>query len=144
MQFLIFILYDFIKYISKEIQETAIVDECLNLRIYTRIIMTLLKAFVATILIFTLVLISKNSLRTLLYGSIRYKGLYINHNTLWILFRFHKFFLYLFLQKQFITRMTQGSVIGWIKLSILTTFWRTKHVQYFRFWSSIKRWESLH
>ncbi len=127
LSFSVFILYGFMKDISKEIQEAAIVDGCSNFRMYSRIIMPLSKAPVATVLIFNLVtiwndmifplvLISKNDLRTLPYGLLRFKGLYTSQYSVIfagvILISIPLVVFYLILQKQFIRGMAQGAVKG--------------------------------
>ncbi|HHU53476.1 MAG TPA: carbohydrate ABC transporter permease [Clostridiaceae bacterium] len=127
LPFSIFIFYGFMQEIPHEIQEAAMIDGCSNFQMYRRVIMPLSKGPVATVMIFNLVaiwndmifplvLISDDALKTLPIGLLRFKGMYISKNTVMfagvIIISIPLVVLYLCLQKQFIRGISQGAVKG--------------------------------
>ncbi|MDL2237311.1 carbohydrate ABC transporter permease [Christensenellaceae bacterium OttesenSCG-928-K19] len=127
LPFSVFIFYGFMQDIPYEIQEAAIVDGCNNFQLYRKVIMPLSKGPIATVIIFNLVaiwndmifplvLISDNNLKTLPIGLLQFKGMYISQNTVMfagvVLISIPLIVLYLCLQKQFIRGMSQGAVKG--------------------------------
>ena len=127
LPFSVFIFYGFMQDIAYEIQEAAIVDGCSNFQLYRKIIMPLSKGPIATVIIFNLVtiwndmifplvLISDNSLKTLPIGILQFKGMYISQNSIMfagvVLVSIPLIVLYLVLQKQFIRGMSQGAIKG--------------------------------
>lgn len=127
LPFSVFIFYGFMQSIPMELQEAAIIDGCSSFRVYWHVIMPLCRGSIATVAIFNLVgiwndmlfplmLISKESLRTLPYGLLQFRGQYASQNTVIfagvILITLPLVVLYLCMQKQFMKGLTQGAVKG--------------------------------
>jgi len=127
LPFSVFVFYGFMQDIPWEIQEAAVIDGCTPFQLYSRIILPLSRSAVATVAIFNLVeiwndmlfplvLISKESLRTLPYGLLQFRGQYASQYTVIfagvILITLPLVVLYLCMQKQFIRGLTQGAVKG--------------------------------
>ena len=127
LPFSVFILYGFMLEIQGEIQEAAIVDGCGNFRLYWNIVMPLSRGAIATVVIFNLVniwndmvfplvLITDNKLKTLPIGLLQFRGQYTNNYTVMfaavVMMSIPLVILYLSLQKQFIRGLSQGAVKG--------------------------------
>ena len=127
LPFSVFIFYGFLQDIPWEIQEASVIDGCNALQIYRRVMLPLCRSAIATVVIFNLVaiwndmlfplvLISKEALRTLPYGLLQFRGQYASQYTVIfagvILITLPLVILYLCLQKQFMQGLTQGSVKG--------------------------------
>lgn len=127
LPFSVFIFYGFMQDIPWELQEAAVIDGCGSLRLYWSVLLPLCKSAVATVAIFNLVaiwndmlfplvLISKESLRTLPYGLLQFRGQYASEYTVIfagvILITLPLVILYLCMQKQFMQGLTQGAVKG--------------------------------
>ena len=127
LPFSVFILYGFMLEIPGEIQEAAIVDGCGNFRLYASVMMPLSRGAIATVVIFNLVsiwndmvfplvLITDNSLKTLPIGLLQFRGQYTNNYTVMfaavVMMAIPLVILYLSLQKQFIRGLAQGAVKG--------------------------------
>lgn len=127
LPFSVFIFYGFMQAVPWEIQEAAVIDGCTSFGIYRRIMLPLCRSAIATVAIFNLVaiwndmlfplvLISKESLRTLPYGLLQFRGQYASAYPVIfagvILITLPLVILYLCLQKQFIQGLTQGAVKG--------------------------------
>lgn len=127
LPFSVFVFFGFMQSLPWEIQEAAIVDGCNKWQLYWRFILPLSKNAIATVLImdmvviwndmlFPLMLISKESLRTLPFGLLQFRGQYASQYTVIfagvILITLPMIILYLVMQKQFISGMTQGAVKG--------------------------------
>ena len=119
--------YGYMQSLPWEIQEAAIVDGCNLWRLYWQVAMPLSKNAIATVLIFDMVtvwndmlfplmLISKEKLRTLPFGLLQFRGQYSSQYTVIfagvILITIPLIVLYLTMQKQFVSGMTQGAVKG--------------------------------
>ena len=127
LPFTIFIFYGFMEDLPWELQEAAIVDGCSDFRLYLNVILPLTRSAMATVLIFNLVtiwndmlfpllLITKENLRTLPYGLLMFSG---THGSQYpvifdgvIIITLPLAILYLLLQKQFMRGLTQGAVKG--------------------------------
>ena len=127
LPFSVFVFYGFMQDIPWEIQEAAVIDGCSRFQLYWTVVMPLARSAIATVAIFNLVeiwndmlfplvLISKESLRTLPYGLLQFRGQYASQYTVIfagvILITLPLVILYLCLQKQFIQGLTQGAVKG--------------------------------
>ena len=127
LPFSVFVFYGYLQTFPNEIQEAAIVDGCNKWQLYWNVIMLLCKNSIATVVIFDLVavwndvlfplvLISKEKLRTLPYGLMQFRGQYSARYTVIfagvIIITIPLTALYLCMQKQFISGLTQGAVKG--------------------------------
>lgn len=127
LPFSVFVFYGYMQSLPWEIQEAAIVDGCNLWRLYWQVAMPLSKNAIATVLIFDMVtvwndmlfplmLISKEKLRTLPFGLLQFRGQYSSQYTVIfagvILITIPLIVLYLTMQKQFVSGMTQGAVKG--------------------------------
>lgn len=127
LPFSIFIFYGFMQDIPRELQEAAIIDGCSSFKLYYSVILPLCRSSIATVAIFNLVniwndmlfplvLISKESLRTLPYGLLQFRGQYASEYTVIfagvILITLPLVVMYLCMQKQFMQGLTQGAVKG--------------------------------
>jgi raffinose/stachyose/melibiose transport system permease protein len=127
LPFSVFILYGFMLEIQGEIQEAAIVDGCGNFRLYWSIMMPLSRGGIATVVIFNLVsvwndmvfplvLITDNKLKTLPIGLLQFKGQYMSNYPILlaavVMMSVPLVILYLLLQKHFIRGLSQGAVKG--------------------------------
>lgn len=122
-----FIMYGFIRKVSKEIQEAALIDGCGTFRNYMHIIMPLSTPVILTITIFNLmfiwndmffsmVMMSTPSKKTLMVGLLGFVGQYqTDYATMFagvVLVSLPMVILFLILQKKFIAGATTGAVKG--------------------------------
>lgn len=127
LPFTIFIFYGFMEEIQWDLQEAAVIDGCSQFQLYWNIMLPLCRSAVATCLIFNmvtiwndmlfpLILISKEKLRTLPYGLLMFSGQHGSQYTIIfagvIIITLPLTILYLFLQKQFMEGLTSGAVKG--------------------------------
>ena len=127
LPFSVFILYGFMLEIPGEIQEAAIVDGCGNFRLYSSVIFPLSRGGVATVIIFNLVsiwndmvfplvLITDNRMKTLPIGLLQFKGQYMSNYPVLlaavVMMSVPLVVLYLVMQKQFIRGLAQGAIKG--------------------------------
>ena len=127
LPFTIFVFYGFMEDLPWELQEAAIMDGCSDFRLYLNVIMPLTRSAMATVLIFNLVtvwndmlfpliLISRENLRTLPYGLLMFSGTHGSQYTIIfagvIIITLPLAVLYLLLQKQFMRGLTQGAIKG--------------------------------
>ena len=127
LPFSVFILYGFMLEIPAEIQEAAIVDGCGNFRLYWNIMMPLSRGGIATVVIFNLVsvwndmvfplvLVTDNKLKTLPIGLLQFSGQYMSNYPVLlaavVMMSVPLVILYLLLQKQFIRGLSQGAIKG--------------------------------
>ena len=127
LPFSVFVLYGFMQEIPYEIQEAAIVDGCGNFRLYWKVMFPLSRGGIAAVVIFNLVsiwndmvfplvLITDNSLKTLPIGLLQFRGQYTsNYGVLFaavVMMSIPLIILYLALQKHFIRGLAQGAIKG--------------------------------
>lgn len=127
LPFSVFVFYGFMQTLPWEIQEAAIMDGSSKWQLYWKFCLPLSKNALATVVIFDLVtvwndmlfpmvLISREKLRTLPFGLLQFRGQYSSQYTIIfagvLLITLPLAVLYLTMQKQFISGMTQGAVKG--------------------------------
>lgn len=125
LPFAVFIMYNFFRSISKEIQEAAVVDGCSSLKLYWKIIMPLSPPVLTSVAIFNLVWVwndmffplimtSKKAYKTLPLGLMALKGeFFTDYGMLFagvVLVSLPLTLAYLLMQKQFAEGMTAGAV----------------------------------
>jgi raffinose/stachyose/melibiose transport system permease protein len=123
----IFIMYSFFVKIPQEIEDAAKIDGCSNLGLYFRIIIPLSRSAIITVIIFSsvwiwnnllfpLVFLSNDNLRTLPIGLLAFRGRFLtDYPTMFagvVLSSLPLMIAFLALQNQFMRGITAGSVKG--------------------------------
>ena len=127
LPFSIFVFYGFMQSLPWGIQEAAVIDGCSKWQLYWQFCLPLSANAIATVaifdtvdvwnnMLFSLVLISKESLRTLPYGLLQFRGQYSSQYTVIfagaVLISLPLTILFILMQEKFMSGITQGAVKG--------------------------------